>query len=289
MYALNITSTKTISDLEKFMLNSIKKESSSAIENLNTDADVTVNTNADVTVNTNADKSKSIVPRNNIYVNYNKLKSKYNEKPGTFKKNHILNDKLFWCFYKLYNKVNDTDLEYINIFTTEKEFKLSVIEKIKNNKDLLKKHKIQINAVVSEITNDKQITLPSFKTLCILYNLNIIVIKDNNTYTRFTNYNLENTIDNLDNYDAIKLLYKNSSGFNTNYVIQMELDKAEIQNAVSNFYYVKNLDKPLKSLSGYNLQEIIEIANKLEISILRDNGKKKTKTELYSDSVKKVN
>ena len=41
-------------------------------------------------------KEKLFIPRSNIYVNYNKLKSKYNEKP--IKKKQILNDKLFCVF-----------------------------------------------------------------------------------------------------------------------------------------------------------------------------------------------
>jgi len=271
MYALNINNAKIIHDLEIYMLNSIKNKVESEIT---------------------SDKikkikdEKPIIPRSNIIVNYNKLKSKYYEKP--IKKNLILHDKLFWCFYKLYNNVKDSDLEYLNTFTIEKEFKLSVIDKIKKNKDLLKKHKIQKNTVESEITNDKQISLNSFKTLCILYNLNIIVIKDNNTYSRFTNNGLESCIDNLDNYQAIKLVYKNSSSINTNFEIVMNINKLELENALTKYFYVKNLDKPLKSFSSYKLDEIIEVAKKLEIKIYNENGKKKTKMELYSDSFKKI-
>jgi hypothetical protein len=270
MYSLNINNAKTIENLEIYMLNSIKNSSIEIVKKEIKELK----------------KEKPFIPRGNIHVNYNKLKSKYYEKP--IKKKLILNDKLFWCFYKLYNNVKDSDLEYLNTFTTEKEFKLSVIDKLKENKDLLKKHKIQKNNVESEITNDKQISLNSFKTLCILYNLNIIVIKDNNTYTRFTNDGLESCIDNLDKYNAIKLLYKNSSSINTNFEIIMNIDKLELENALNKYYYVKNLEKPLKSFSSYKLDEIIEVAKKLQIQINHDDGKKKTKMELYSDSLKKL-
>ena len=275
MYYLN-TNNNNINNLDIYMLNSIKN-------NNETNDNLSDNLNDNKKINEN----KINIPKSSIYINYNKLKSKYNEKTFLSKKLN-LNDKLFWCFYKLYKNINDNDLEYINTFTTEKEFKVSVIEKIKNNKDLLKKHKIQKNFVESEITNDKIISLYSFKTLCILYNINIIVIKDNNTYTRFTNYNLENSIDNLDNYNVIKLIYKNSSSINNNFELVNNIDKTEVINALNNFYYVKNLDKPLKSLSSYKLDEIIEIANKLCINIYKEFGKTKTKTELYSDCVKKI-
>ena len=270
MYSLNINSAKKIDDLEIYMLNSIKN---SSVEIVTDEIKI-------------LKKEKPFIPRSNIFVNYNKLKSKYYEKP--IKNKLILHDKLFWCFYKLYNNVKDSDLEYLNTFIIEKEFKLSVIDKLKKNKDLLKKHKIQKNNVESEITNDKRITLNSFKTLCILYNLNIIVIKDNNTYTRFTNDGLESCIDNLNNYQVIKLVYKNTSSINTNFEIIMNIDKLEVENALNKYYYVRNLEKPLKSFSSYKLDEIIEVAKKLEININHDSGKKKTKMELYSDSLKKL-
>ena len=285
MYSLNTYNTKTIHNLKHYMLNTIKNNS---LEDISDKCNIVKTINS-YNKQQNLDRiSTFFIPKSNIYVNYNKLKSKYNEKPTYLKKKLILNDKLFWCFYKLYNNITDSDLEYINTFTTEKNFKLSVIEKIKNNKDLLKKHKIQKNNVETEITNDKQISLTSFKTLCILYNLNIIVIKDNYTYTRFTNDNLESCIDNLDNYNAIKLIYKNSSTINTNFEIMMNIDKLELENALSKYYYVKNIEKPLKSLSSYKLDELIEIATKLQITINNDNNKKKTKLELYSECLKKL-
>ena len=285
MYSLNTYNTKTIHNLKHYMLNTIKNNS---LEDISDKCNIVKTINS-YNKQQNLDRiSTFFIPKSNIYVNYNKLKSKYNEKPTYLKKKLILNDKLFWCFYKLYNNITDSDLEYINTFTTEKNFKLSVIEKIKNNKDLLKKHKIKKNNVETEITNDKQISLTSFKTLCILYNLNIIVIKDNYTYTRFTNDNLESCIDNLDKYNAIKLIYKNSSTINTNFEIMMNIDKLELENALSKYYYVKNIEKPLKSLSSYKLDELIEIATKLQITINNDNNKKKTKLELYSECLKKL-
>ena len=83
-------------------------------------------------------------------------------------------------------------------------------------------------------------------------------------------------------------MYKNSSNINTNFEIIMDIDKPELQIALTKYYYVKNLEKPIKSLSSYKLNEIIEIATKLQIPINNDNGKKKTKIELYSDSLKKL-
>lgn len=275
MYNLNINNNnKTINYLEVYMLNSIKSISSEIIKYESKELKLK--------------KENLLVPKSNIFVNYNKFKSKYSEKSSIIKNKLFLNDKLFWCFYKIYNNMDDSDLEYINTFKIEKEFKLSVIEKIKINKDLLKKHKIQKTSVETEITNDKHITLNSFKTLCILYNLNIIVLNNNNTYMRFTNDSNESCISNIDNYYVIKIIYNNLSNINSNFDIIMNIDKCDIQNLLTKYYYIKNIDKPLKSLSSYKLSEIQEIAKKLDIIVNRDDGKKKTKMELYSECCKKI-
>ncbi len=267
MYTLNINQKINISNIQCYMLNELNKN----------------DLNNNITHNSN--NIKQYIPKNSIYTNYNKLKSKYHEILDN-KKN--LSDKLFWLFYKIYNNYSDNDLNYINIFTTEKEFKLTIINKINLNKDLLKSYKIQKNSIISELTNEKTISLTTLKALCILYNINLLIIKDNNTYTRFTKNNSENTIDNLDKYHIIKLIYNNQSSINNNYKIEVNIDIDEIKNSLYNFFYLNNFEKPLKSISSYKLPEIIEIANKLNISIINSNNKKKTKIEIYSDCLKKL-
>jgi hypothetical protein len=234
--------------------------------------------------------TNSEAPRSSVFPDYNKAKSKLNE-IFTHSNEYKLTDTFFWCFYKLHFKLTDNDLEYINIFTTEKEFKITIIDKIHASKELLKKHKIQKNFITTEITNDKKITLYTFKALCILYNIDIVVIKDNNTYACFTDNNLENnteTIDNLETYQAIKIVYNNTSSVSKNFKIVMDIVQEELQYAVNNYYYVNNLEKPLKSIGSYKSPEIIEIAVKLNITLTNEDGKKKTKIELYAECVKKL-
>ena len=58
----------------------------------------------------------------------------------------------------------------------------------------------------------------------------------------------------------------------------------EIKNTL---YKVETLDKPIKGLSSYKLQDLIDICNKLVIEITnKETGKKKTKNELYESIVK---
>lgn len=293
MYHLNINcDNNNFSVLNKYMLNNVKSTPENNINKINNVDTKPLNNDKKTFTNDNKKKltTNSNAPRSSVFPDYNKAKSKQNE-ISTHSNKYKLTDTFFWCFYKLHFKLTDNDLEYINIFTTEKEFKIKIIEKIHNSKELLKKHKIQRNLITTEITNDKKISLITFKALCILYNIDIIVIKDNNTFSCFTNNNLENnteTIENLDTYQAIKLVYNNTSSVNKNFKIVMNIEQQELQDAVNNYYYVDNLEKPLKSIGSYKSPEIIEIAEKLKIKLTNEHGKKKTKTELYAECVRKL-
>ena len=73
MYSLNINNNNIINDLTIYMLHSIKSDSTKYI----TDND---------NHNNSHKVDKVFIPKSNIYVNYNKLKSKYNENTLYLKK-----------------------------------------------------------------------------------------------------------------------------------------------------------------------------------------------------------
>ena len=121
------------------------------------------------------------VPKNLIQIKYTKKYSKYNEPANSNNSKHYA-DKLFWIFYKLVNNFNDNDLENINAFKVMKDFKIECVEKVRLQKNILKEFKIQRMVVEDDLTNNDKIGFKTFHALCILYLINVIVIRDNNTY-----------------------------------------------------------------------------------------------------------
>lgn len=225
---------------------------------------------------------------------YNKQRRKYNEK--TILNNSYKNyDHLFWCFYKIYKNLTDNDLLYLNIFTEEKNNKIKFVQELEGKKHILKKFKIKHSILKDELLNDNKISLYTFKNLFILYDLNIIVLKDNNTFSGFFSnedyYNIfSNCLDlnNLENEiklnNIIKLNYNNSSNISNNYEIIMDIkiNNENLMKLMKTSYYIENLEKPLKSESNYKLQDLLDISNKLKVNLF-DNNKKKTKKLLYSE------
>tara|TARA_B100000579_G_scaffold197601_2_gene161491 strand:- start:2346 stop:3188 length:843 start_codon:yes stop_codon:yes gene_type:complete len=277
MYSLKNFDKENFSNLKDYMLYTINNSS------YHKDSIFSNNSNNSIDI---SKKSEIKSKQPNQFVDYNKMKSKYNEKNINNIQKNLLSDKLFWCYYKLINNYVDKDIENINSFSIEKEEKIKLVEKIRNSKELFKKYKIRKNIVEGEILNDKSISLYTFQALCMLNNLNVIVIKDNNTYTYFNYKNLEDTTINLKNYNAIKLTYNNSSSISKNFTISMEVSDNDIQEVLNKFYFVQDLDKPIKSISSYKANELSEIATKLNINIYSNNSKIKTKKELYENIIK---
>jgi hypothetical protein len=228
------------------------------------------------------------VPRNRVQINYSKKYSKYNE---PFKINNHKNfaDKLFWIFYKIINNLNDSDLEHINSFKIMKEFKINSVEKLKNQKNILKDYKIQKSAVEDDLTNNEKISFKTFHALCVLYLVNVILIRDNNTYCVLCTNNDEKVI-NLQNYKLLKITnVKMSSQFN-NFDIELvnSTTEEELQKILKSYYAIENLEKPLKAFSSYKLDDLVSLAEKLNINVYDEHTKKKKKQELYENILQKL-
>ena len=239
--------------------------------------------------NNNVDSSKtnSIKLKKLASIDYNKMQRKYNEKKKLF-----YEDKLFWCFYKIYKNMEDIDIENLNIMKEEKDFKINIVNKIHNNKeikDLLKKHKFKKNLVEDELLNSKKISLTTFECLVMLHSMDVFIIKNNNSYTYF-NYNniFEENDDKNNSYEKFKdynfIIFESFSGVDKKFELNIENNVSNlfIKNIIDNYYYLENLDKPIKAFSSYKLDDLINICNKLKITIYND-SKKKTKKELYEE------
>lgn len=221
------------------------------------------------------------VPKKLIQINYSKKYSKYNEPTNIYNIDQF-KDKLFWCFYKILNNLEDKDLQEINGFEVEKKFKFNTVEKLKENRVLLKTQKIKRFSVEDELVNNNKITLKTFECLCLIYNINVILFKNDKLYTIFSYNNIsENDIKNIviDNYNVVELTYQNNYN-NFDVTIVDNINQTDLHEKLSLLYFVNNLDKPIKSITNYKLNDLSNIALKLNIDT--KNLVKPTKQILYN-------
>ena len=280
-----------LEELEHYMLYDLMKN------NIETNVATNVATNIATNIETNAATynkkyQMSIVPNiplSRVKIDYSKKYSKYNE-PFRITNHKNFQDKLFWIFYKIINNLDDSDLETINAFKVIKEFKFSVVEKLRSQKNILKNYKISKTFVEEDLTNNEKISFKTFHALCILYLINVIILRSNNTYCVLITNNDEKVY-NLQNYKVLKISNEKMSAQFNNFDVELvnsSLSEEELQKCLSTYFYIENIEKPLKAFSSYKLDDLTKIADQLDINSYDEHGKKRKKQDLYEQILQKL-
>jgi hypothetical protein len=179
-------------------------------------------------------------------------------------------DTLFWCYYIIMNGIQNYELLFDNTYKEEKQQKLNFIEKLRNYKDILKKHKFKRTEIESDIAYSNVICLKTFLAMCAVENKNICVLKGRCLYTLIVN--------NTSNIDIITMDNNRYGCF-----LLEEKEKTSLFNDYNAKYWViDNITKPIGGQSNYKLVQLQDIADKLRIPIVNENGKKLKKIELYN-------
>ena len=181
-------------------------------------------------------------------------------------------DSLFWCFYIMkHGDIAYESLLHRNMIL-EKKLKIEYVERLRLDKDLVKPYKFaSLSHIENKLANDATIDLPTFLTLCVLENINVVFVK-NRTYVELT---MNDTPDFYIVYCFDN--YKYGYEIDTNDMIVQIKEK---------FFRLDNITKPIKSISSYKVGELVDMCTRLGIDINNADNKSKTKNELYEAIVK---
>jgi hypothetical protein len=195
-------------------------------------------------------------------------------------------DKLFWCFYILTYGFDKYEFIKNNSFKFEKDFKIKTIEEMRKQKDLLKAFKIKNTIVENELLNDKVISIKTLNLLALIYKQNFVYISGR-TYL-LINYSNDEKI-----YDTKNIIIKDGKDYKIYYnsdIIELnERIKKDLDDITNNYWKVEDINKFIRAISAYTISQLNEIATKLNISIINELNKKKTKKELYDEILLKLN
>jgi len=179
-------------------------------------------------------------------------------------------DTLFWCFYILKHGYSNYEMEINNqYFTVEKREKFNYINIIRNNKDILKLHKIKpICGLEDDLANKDKISIKTFFALCILENINVLLVDKRKIF--------EIMCVDPDEKHKINVIHKDDK--TNEYYIELNIDDKKIQNYRDTYMKLSSFDTSLKAMGSYKLDELHDLCKKLDINIGEG---KKTKKEIY--------
>lgn len=203
------------------------------------------------------------------------IKSTPIKKPEIFIPNQ--QDTLFWCYYIIKN--GDVSYETLNNknILTAKQIKIELVTTIRKNKDIVKMYKFDtISNIESNLANDNLLNKKTFLTLCAIENINIIYVSKKTYFELRMN-------------DSNTMYIVNEIYNNTNHFCKHGFEIAseeKINNIKETLYKLDSIDKPIKALSSYKVQDLIDICSKLAIeSINKESGKHKSKKDLYESII----
>lgn len=186
-------------------------------------------------------------------------------------------DALFWCFYIMKN--GDTKYEMLPNKNSliAKQIKIELISTIRNNKDIIKTYKFDTKTnIESNLANDNNINAKTFFSLCAVENINVIYISKKTYFELLMNDS---------NMIYIIREIPSQSKYYNKYGFEMATNET-LDNIRSSLYKIENVDKPIKAVSSYKVQDLIEICSKLAIeTINKETGKAKSKNDLYQSII----
>jgi hypothetical protein len=200
----------------------------------------------------------------------------YSDKDKTNNYTPFQKDKLFWCFYIIYNGYENYELHKTDHFIIEKQFKINTIEKMAAIKDKLKIFKIKLAEIEDEFVYQTQITVKGLQALCLCYNVSILYVAKR-TYYDFNH--------RIDEDGKTGVIVKEETNFNNKTSINYDCDVNTIK---TTYLHIENSQKPIKSASSYTIKELQELCKKLDIIITNEHGKNKLKNVLYQEILTKV-
>jgi len=165
-------------------------------------------------------------------------------------------DTLFWCFYIMTKGWDAFYLVGRNTFSVEKECKISHIEMLRNNKELLKKNKWRIRSIEDDLLNNKKLSTTSFICLCALHNINVTLIEEHYYYVYA----------HTDTKKQPFYIIKNQGRYGL-----YNGNLTSLQDKLNNMWEIYNLLKPLRGCSAYKVGELKTICKQIHINIYENN------------------
>lgn len=176
-------------------------------------------------------------------------------------------DTLCWCLYVMKHDRHSYEMLPHKNLIGEKKIKIEYIELMRKNKTILKTYKFSTLANMENVlANERNLDISTFFSLCVLENLNVLFIKNKTYFELLMNDEKEVFVVHC---------------LNNKYCFEVS-NIQEIAKLKEPLIKLDNVQKPLKPIASYKLDELTSMCDKLGLSIVNPETKKsKNKKDLY--------
>lgn len=178
-------------------------------------------------------------------------------------------DSLFWCFYMMRYGEEEYFYNRQSLFAESGRRKTELTGELRDNKTLLKPYKIKLVDIEGELVTP-HITRRAFIGLCAVSSLAVILVHGRK-FIRIGG----------DSSNKWNIIMSDKQGW----YLEQDVPRTKADKLCRELYEVTDMEKPIKSCSGYTIAQLKDIASKLGIVT---GDKKVTKLDLYQEILSKL-
>lgn len=187
-------------------------------------------------------------------------------------------DALLWCIYiMIYGLEKYETIE--NYYTESNRFKFELIELLRENKPKLKANKLKLSGIEESLVHKPFITLETFHGIAVCKSLSVYIVQNRKYY------------DIVNAGNEAPFIVEKVGGQYILYIAQKQTIMIQYAAFIrANYWRMESISAPIRPISAYKLQDLIDISTKLGLPVSSitpgkfgsiGSEKRKTKPELY--------
>ena len=184
-------------------------------------------------------------------------------------------DSILWSVYiMLYGTEKYETIE--NPYVESNRFKFELIEVMRQNKPILKANKIKLSGLEESLVHKPFITLETLQAIAVCKSISVCIVQNRKYYE-------------IDNGGETFIIEKIKGNY-VLYIAPIKVNMDYLTYIRKNYWLMESISAPIRPLSAYKLQDLVDISQKLNLPVVNvipgkfgsmGTEKRKTKPELY--------
>lgn len=189
------------------------------------------------------------------------------------------NDSILWSAYiMLYGLEKYETIE--NKYVESNRFKFELVAMVREKKSILKPTKLKLSGIEESLVHKLFITLETLQAIAVCKSLSVCIVQDRTYYEISSGGGNGCDTFILEKIKGKYVLYIAPHNVNMEYLAYIR----------ANYWLMESISAPVRPLSAYKLQDLVDISQKLNLPVVNvipgkfgsmGTEKRKTKPELY--------
>jgi hypothetical protein len=201
--------------------------------------------------------------------------------------NAAAKDSLLWAIYiMIYGIEKFETIE--NHYTESNTFKFALVELLRENKPVLKANKLKLNALEESLVHKPFIGLETLQAIALCKNLSVCIVQDRKYYEVANGSSGGGG--GGGGGGGTGFIIEKIKGKYVLYMSPNRITAGYLNYVRKNYWLMENISAPIRAISAYKLQDLIDICSKLNLPVVNiipgkfgsmGTEKRKTKPDLY--------